>query len=277
MFLVALGLAGLIFGVGTSEVRRFENAAARDIKSRLQGASPQVQVRTKLDPFKAIGGRLKSATITASDFVTDGLPLFTQPEGSKRGRLDELKISLSDFELTGLTVKKLEARIPDCRFDFGLAQRKGQIRLTQSGVGTGSVEVTRDALIKYVVRKHPTLRNVVIDMGPDQIVITGNGRFMAFDAHVEIRSRVSSPDGHTLQLVDADVQINGQKAIPAARDAVLKVLNPVVDLNRDLKLFGALTIESVEILETSLRAKGRAQIPEHPLGTWFKRMRLLFR
>lgn len=277
MFLVALGLAGLIFGVGTSEVRRFENAAARDIKTRLQGESVQVKVRTKMDPFQAVGGRLKSATITASDFTTDGLPLFTQPNGSKRGRLDELKLSLSDFELTGLKVKKLEARIPDCRFDFGLAQRKGQIRLTKSGVGTGSVEVTGEALVQYVLKKHPSLRNVVITMGRDVIHITGTGRFLTFEANVDIKSRLSSPDGQTLQLVDSDIKINGQQAIPIARDSVLKVLNPVVDLDRDLKLFGALKIERVEILESSIRAIGVAHIPDQPLGTWMNRIGLLFR
>lgn len=277
MFLIAIGLAGLLFGVGSSEVRRFEGAAARDIASRLQGESKQVKVRIKIDPFQAVGGRLKSGTITASDFISEGLPLFTQPDGSKRGRLDELKISLSDFELTGLQVKKLEARIPNCRFDFGLAQKKGQIRLTKSGIGTGSVEVDQPSLLSYISRRHPTLKNVQLRLLPDQILISGRGRFMAFEADVQIQSRLHSPDGSTIQLVDAVVLINGEKAVPVARDAVLKVLNPVVDLNRDLKLFGALTIESVQVGNNSLRASGRAHIPDHPLGTWINRIGLFFR
>lgn len=277
MFLVALGLAGLMFGLGSSEVRRFENAAANDIKTRLQGETKQVKVRTKLDPFQAIGGRFKSATITASDFATDGLPLFTEPNGSQRGRLNELKISLSNFELTGLMVKSLEARIPDCRFDFGLAQRKGQIRLTKSGVGTGSVEVNREALIQYILRKHPTLKNVDLRMESGFVHITGQGRFLSFEAQVEIKSRLGSPDGSTIQLVESEIKINGQQAIPVARDAVLKVLNPVVDLNRDLKLFGALAIDKVEVLADSLRASGKAHIPDQPLGTWITRLGLILR
>ncbi|MBC8065398.1 MAG: DUF2993 domain-containing protein [Chlorobia bacterium] len=276
MFLIAIGLAGLLFGVGSSEVRRFENAAARDISSRLLGVSKQVKVRIKFDPFQAIGGRLKSGTITASNFVTEGLPLFTQPEGSKRGRLDELKISLAEFELTGLQVKKLEARIPNCRFDFGLAQKKGQIRLTKSGIGTGSVEIDQRGLLKYISQRHPTLKNVQLQLLSDQIQISGTGRFMAFEAYVQIQSRLHSPDGSTIQLVDAEVLINGEKAVPLARDAVLKVLNPVVDLNRDLKLFGALTIDSVTVGANSLMATGRAHIPDHPLGTWINRIGLFF-
>jgi hypothetical protein len=274
LFLAAIGLFGILFGVGASEVRRFENAAARDISSRLKGEQMQVKVRTKLDPFQALGGRIKSATITASHFTTDGLPLFTEPERWRRGRLDELKIQLSDFELSGLQVSKLEARIPNCRFDWGLAQRKGKIRLTQSGTGTGLVEVSRSGLLEFMKVRHPTIRNVKMELADGQIHLTGTGRFMTFEADVEIESRLESPDGYTLHLTDAHILVNGQQANPVARQTILKLLNPVLDLNQHLKLFRALKFDRVEILPDRIRASGVAQIPDHPMGTWMGRIGL---
>lgn len=267
---MGLGIAGLLFGIGTSEVRRFENAAARDISSRLQGDSKLVKVRTKLDPFKAIGGHLKSATITASQFSTDGLPLFTQPDGSQRGRLDELKIQLRDFELTGLRVNSLEARIPSCRFDFGLAQKKGQIRLTKSGVGTGSVEVGQDALKDFVLKRFPTVTKLSLQLGEDQVVLEGTGRFVSFQADIRLIGKLTSLDGNQIVVHEAKVYVGTQEANPIAAKAILDFLNPVLDLDRDLKLHGAIRIQKLELASGVLRASGEAKIPNEPKVEFFQ-------
>lgn len=276
MFLVAVGLVGLLFGVGSSEVRRFENAAAKDIASRLTGEAKLVKVRTKLDPFQAMGGRIKSATINASEFSTDGLPLFTEPNGSKRGRLDELKISLKNFHLTGLKVKRLDARITHCRFDLGLAQQRGQIRLTESGTGIGTVEVDQTDLLDYIHVKHPLLKEVSLKFSQDKVFITGQSRFLSFDAFVEIESRLEPVGGNRIELVDANIKVNGQEANQISRKTILGLINPVLDLDKDLKLFGALNMNKIEIRGNTLRAEGIAKIPDQPLGTWIGQIRLFF-
>lgn len=264
MFLVAIGLAGLLFGVGSSEVRRFENAAGKDISGRLQGEAKQVKVRTKLDPFQAMGGRFKSATITASQFTTEGLPLFTQPEGSTRGRLDELKINLSDFHLTGLRVKKLEARITGCRFDFGLAQRKGQIRLTKSGEGLGSVEVEQDALRDYILKRFPSISKLSVKLEEGQATFEGTGRFVTFVADFRVTGQFFSPDGNRIELKDAKVFVGDQEGNPVITKAVLDLLNPVLDLDRDLLLYGAIRVKDLKVGQGILVASGVAKIPDEP-------------
>ncbi|MCC7229068.1 MAG: DUF2993 domain-containing protein [Fimbriimonadaceae bacterium] len=276
MFLVAVGLVGLLFGVGSSEVRRFENAAAKDIATRLTGEAVFVKVRTKLDPFQAMAGRIKSATISASEFSTDGLPFFTEPYGSKRGRLDELKISLTNFQLTGLKVKRLDARITHCRFDLGLAQRRGQIRLTESGTGTGTVEVDQADLLDYIHFKHPLLKEVSLQFSQDKVFISGQSRFLSFDAFVEIESRLEPVGGNRIELVDANIKVNGQEANPNSRKTILGLINPVLDLDKDLKLFGALYMNKIEIHGKTLRAEGIAKIPDRLLGTWIGQIGLLF-
>jgi hypothetical protein len=267
MFLVALGLVGLLFGVGSSEVRRFENAAARDISSRLEGSAKQVKVRTKMDPFQAVGGHLKSATVTASAFSTSGLPFFVQPEGSQRGRLDELKMQLADFELTGLRVKSLDVRIPGCRFDFGLAQRKGRVRLTKSGVGKGTVEVTEDALRDFVLKRSPAIQTMAVHLKNGFVEIDGRGKFGLFQARVRVVGRLVTPDGNLIEIVDAKAMIDDTEATPETTALLLKQVNPVLDLDRELKLFGALRVQKIELEGGILRAEGIAIVPNEPLGT----------
>ena len=268
MFLVGLGLAGLLFGVGSSEVRRFENAAARDIAARLHGSEKVVRVRTKFDPIAIMGGQMKSATITASHFRTDGLPLFTEPQSSKYGRLGELKIVLERFNLTGLAVARLEARLPDCRFDFGLARRSGKIRLTRSGVGTGTVSVAQADLESFVLKRFPALQRFSMELGMDRAKIEGSGRFVAFQADISIEGRLVSPDGNKIELADARVRIGGNEATASVTKTILDFLNPVIDLDRDLRLFGALRVHRIELRDGSLIAHGVAKVPDHPMGTW---------
>jgi hypothetical protein len=99
MIPLVLGLFGLIFHFGNSEVKRFENLAAKDIRSKIRGESSKVSVRAELNGI--IGGPLgdlKKVTIRASNFETDGVPIFTQPELSKKGIVRTLRIELKEFK-----------------------------------------------------------------------------------------------------------------------------------------------------------------------------------
>jgi hypothetical protein len=264
MFLIALGLAGLIFGVGSSETRRFENAAASDISSRLGGQGRQVKVRTKFDPFLVLDGKIKSATITASSFTTEGLPLFTQPSASQKGRLGELKMVLTDFRLGPLPVRRLEARIPDCRFDFGLAQRHGRIRLSRSGEGIGSVEVTEEALGSFILTKFREIKRVTVRLADGKAVVEGYGEFLVFNTNFRVEAGLSSPDGNTLVLTSAKIFLDGKEADEASRRVLLDLMNPVVDLDKDLKLYGAVRVSTISLENGLLKASGKTKIPDEP-------------
>lgn len=267
MFLIALGIAGLLFGIGGNEVRRFENAAGKDIAAKLIGEKKQVKVRTKFDPFAILDGRLKSATITAADFQTDGLPFFTNPEGSQKGRLNELKLDLQRFTLGHLAVERLRTRIPDCRFDFGLATKHGRIRLTRSGEGTGEVEVKQEALREFVLWKFREIKRLNIRLEDNRAVVEGYGEFLIFNTNFKVEGSLETPDGNRLVLTNVRITFDGKEADEASQEVLLKALNPVVDLDRDLHLFGAIRVQSLQLQGGVLRAKGKTKIPNDPNGT----------
>lgn len=266
MFLGFLAAAfGVLFGFGTIEVHQFEHAAADDIRSRLTGPA-QVSIQTKLNGI--IGGPLgdiKQVTIKASDFSTEGLPLFTEPERSKKGVVRDLRIELSNFTLGKLRIESLSASIPDCRYDYSLAVRHKKIRLSQSGTGTGSVRILATDLEKFILQKFHEIKRVHVTIDKDKIFVDGYGEFVIVSTDFNVVATLSSPDGKRLFLDNTRILFKGEPADAVASKTLLNVLNPVVDLNKDLKLYDAITVKGIKLKNGVLEAWGDTRIPEKPI------------
>lgn len=261
-----LGLFGALFYLGHSEVRRFENLAARDIRSKIRGDHAKVSVRTELNGI--IGGPLgdlKKVTIRASNFEADGVPLFTQPELSKKGSIDDLRIELKDFTLAGLRIKELDSDIPDCRFDYTLAVTKRKIRLSASGVGRGEVLIGEREIEAYVLRKFSEIKRIHIQIADDRIRVEGYGEFLIFKADFVVDARLIAVDGTKLELAEASISLGDRTADDASKKVLLDTLNPVVDLNKDLKLYDAIRVDRITLRGGILRAEGATRIPVLPL------------
>ncbi len=256
---ILLILAG-VFLVGAKEVRAFEGHAAREIASKLGGQHKSVRVRSKIGP-EALFGEVHAVTITASKFTTEGLPLFTEPERSQRGVLRMLNLDLQDFTLGDLHVQSLKASIPNCRFDLGLALGKRQIRLSRSGVGPGEVVLSSGDLEAFIPIKFREVKRVKVRLEKDKVFVDGYGEFVLFDAEFSIVARVEAQGGNKLILSHARILIDGKPATPDAAKALLDTLNPVIDLDKDLLLAGAMTIEKITVSEGRLLALGKTTIP----------------
>jgi hypothetical protein len=260
--------AGLLFGLGAKEVRTFEAVAARDIAATLEGADKSVTVKTQMNGFLAGPlGDMKRVTIRASRFSTPGLPLFCEPERSAKGRVRNLRIELRDFVLGGLRVDHLEADIPDCRYDYSLALRKKQIRLSRSGTGQGRVRVLEKDLEAYLLSKFRELKSVSLRLDRNRVYVKGHGEFIVVKTDFEVIAKLVPMDGTKLVLAEAKVFFGEFIADEAVRDLVLNTLNPVVDLDQDLHLFGAVQIERVSLENGVLEALGATRIPNRPNQT----------
>ncbi len=255
---------GVLFGFGTIQVRQFEHAAAVDIRSQLRG-NAVVAVQTKMSGLLGAPlGEIKEATIRAEDFQTDGLPLFVEPWRSKRGKVERLNIDLSNFDLGKLHVASLVASIPDCRFDLGLASRHRKIRLSQSGVGLGSVTIMDRDLEHFILNKFHEIKKVTVRTEKGKVFIEGDGEFVIVKTHFNVIATLVSPDGHTLELANTRIFFDDKPADELARKALLQTLNPVVDLQKDLKLYDAITVKGIELENGRVRAWGDTKIPLSP-------------
>ncbi len=260
----ALG-AGLLWHGARSAVIRFEEQAADEIAAKLDGDSKKVSVKAVPNGvFGAAMGDLESATIRASNFTTNGLPLFTEPERSKKGRVQNLRIELKDFRLGSLDIESLTAAIPECRYDFALAMKKGQIRLSQSGTGTGEVRIAEKALERFVLAKFREILSVSIRCDRGWVWIEGVGEFLVIKTAFRVLAKLEPRTGNMLVLTRARVVFDGLPVDKEVADAVLQTLNPVVDLDKDLNLHGAIQVESVISEKGFLTVSGKTTIPNLP-------------
>jgi len=246
-------------------VRRFESLAARDIKSKLTG--PDVEVRVRTVPHGLLGhlsGDLDKVTISAAHFTTQGLPLFTEPDRSKSGKARHVNIALTDFNLAGLRIDSLDASIPNCRYDFGLARKKGQIRLSESGTGNGSVVILAPDLEKFILAKFHEIKRVTVHLLNGRVTVDGYGEFLVVKANFRVDAQLVAANKTQLSLADTHIIFDDKPATDEASAALLQTLNPVVDLDKDLHLYGAIQVESVSLDQDRLVALGATTIPALP-------------
>jgi hypothetical protein len=263
----ALAGLGLLFGFGAREVKRFEDLAAKDIAATLEGPEKQVKVRSELNGF--VGGALgdlRRVTISARNFSTPALPLFVEPELSAKGKVRELKIVLEEFELAGLRVERLEAAIPDCRFDYDLALRKKKIRLSRSGVGEGRVRLREKDVESFLLEKLREIKRVELRLDRERAFVKGYGEFLVVHTEFEVIARLAPLEGNKIVLAEAKVFFGEHPADEEVKGLILDTLNPVVDLDEDLKLYGAVTLEGLSLQNGILEAWGRTRIPARPQG-----------
>lgn len=265
MIPVILGLFGALFFFGRAEVRNFEHAAAREISSKLQGDHRQVSVQVRLSGLiSGPLGDLDRATIRASHFSTPGLPFFTEPNRSQKGIVRELDIDLRDFTLATLHVRELSAKIPDCRYDYALALSKRQIRLSRSGMGRGYVVIEPKDLEAFILAKFKEIKRVSVRVYDDRVLVEGYGEFLFIRTNFSVVAKLVAVDGTRLSLEDATILFDGRSADAESRRVLLETLNPVVDLDRDLGLCGAIKVDRITLRDGLLRAEGATQIPVRP-------------
>lgn len=243
------------------QVSVFERGAATDIRSKLGGNDAVVRVKADVG-LESIWGEINAVQISGQDFSTPGLPLFTEPKRSKRGWIHTLNLDLRRFTLNGLEVETLHGTIPDCNFDFSLAAREKKVRLSHSGRGTAEVTVTEAALERFVLNKFKEVKSAHVKIDKDKLFIEGHGQFLIFDTDFSIIAKLVPVGGTKLALENARITLNGQMADDDSKRALLEQMNPVVDLDADLGLHGAVSVERIEMRGGVLKASGAMHIPE---------------
>ncbi len=262
--LLAIAAFGLAAGFGGREIHVFERAAANEIRANLKGDSSVVSVSVIPDGLGVLWGALDRATISAEHFSVEGVPLFVDPERSKAGRCGNLTIDLRDFRLRGLRVDSLHAEIPACRYDRALALHDKKFRLSRSGIGRGTVRVLEQDLAAFILRKYHEIKRVTVKVDRGVVWVEGFGEFLIVKSDFEVIADLTPVNGTQLALTNAKVWFDWRRADSFATDALLKTLNPVVDLDRDLGLLGSIQVDKIKLEGGVLEASGKTQIPIKP-------------
>jgi len=256
---IAAAALGLLFHFGAKEVRRFEHLAAADLASHLQGENKAVEVRVKLGSFRL--GHLKEAQIDANGFKTPSLPLWTEPWRSKEGRIDTLVVRLRDFEIGDLPVQSLDIELKNCRWDVAYAIKEGKIRLSRSGTGTFTAVVNQQAIGSYISRRYPFVKVHRFAIDFYKVAFEGNILTPLGTADFAMAAHVELWKSQGLSLVPAYLFLGGRRIDPNQEPTFKRLLNPVIDLDRDFRLNGALTIHRLKLNKGELHLSGAVTIP----------------
>lgn len=257
--LIGLFGFGLIKGIN-GEVHRLERLAAADLAARLGGPDKWVEIRSELGP-EVVWGDVFRVTMRGRAFTANGLPLHTEPHRSQAGHIRHLDMDFSDFVLRGLRIAHLSAKIEDSRFDLTAASRHHEFRITRSGVGRTEVAVLAPDLAAFIMRKYPQLSGVTVRFEREKIFVEGHGDFAMLAANFSVVGKLVPTAGTQLTLVFPRISINGFPANPLFAKAILNVLNPVVDLDRDLGLEGAVNLDHLALDAGVMTATGSTKIP----------------
>ena len=259
-----LGGIAALFGFGAATVRNFERSAAEDIGSKLEGEHKKVSLHVSYPGILSPAlGEVGTATISASQFRCEGLPLFTEPNRSKKGTIDLLKLELCDFYLRDLRCERFSAEIPDCRFDFALAASKKRVRLSQSGLGTGTVVLKVKDLGPYILKKYGEIKTVEVTTEGDWVRVKGSGQFLVLNADFDVKAKIIT-NGSQLLLSDCIVRIDNKETDADSQQSLVNALNPVIDFAKDLDLYDAVDAKSVQVVGDTILVKGRVKIPVLP-------------
>lgn len=249
-----------VWGLARNEVASLERHVESDLTVQLRGDHVRVDVSSDLGP-EALWGDAHAVTLSASGFSTDRLPLQVEPWRSRTGLIRNLRIRLSDFALRGLHVQSLDAEIPGCRFDFGLALHHNQLRLSKSGQGTGTVNVNQQDLERFALAKYRFLKSAHIVLDRDKVSVDGIADIGLAKVNFFVVSHLVAIGGSRLSLRDARVLVAGQPLQGSTLAQFLSKLDPIVDLDRDLGLEGAMTVREIHIGGGSLTLKGGVVVP----------------
>jgi hypothetical protein len=259
-----LGGIAVLFGIGAATVRDFERAASKEIASRLEGEHKKVMISvTYPGVLSPALGEVGNATIKASQFRCEGLPLFTEPKRSKKGSIEKLRLDFSDFYLRDLRCERFFAEIPNCRFDFALAASKRKIRLSKSGLGDGTVDLLVKDLAPYILKKYAEIKSVDVTTDGNWVRVKGFGQFLVLTADFDVKARIVT-NGTQLLLSDCIIRIDNKEADLESQKALIDALNPVIDFAKDLDLYDAVSAKNVAILGNLIRVTGKVKIPDLP-------------
>jgi hypothetical protein len=248
-------LIGLVAFAGC-EQRQLEREAASRIRNGLNGGSAKVEVTFRLG-LESLGGNLPSAKISASRFSTVGLPFHLNSDASQRGRIRRLHVDLKDFSLSGLHVQDLHATIPECRFDLRKAL-DGAIILSRAGSGPVKVILSAADIESFAQHKYPFLTRLQLDLTGPKVSASGTANLFGIPMSFQLSGDLVVENGSRFVLKNGRSSINGK---PSADEGLLKAINPILDLDRDLALEGAVRLETVTVSGGLVIGTGSGTIP----------------
>jgi hypothetical protein len=172
-----------------------------------------------------------------------------------------LELDFHDIVLHDLPVRSLNADVPFAKADAVRVLFDGHFRIRAAGVGSGTAVATSEGLRAFLTKTRPQFQDLQIKLVPGEAFVTAKAALFGPTTLIEARAKLAVADGRYLNAVDATVVLNGSPVSAAVTASLLRILNPVIDIERDLKLGKWLYVTGAEIGDGILTVRAKVTIP----------------
>lgn len=239
---------------------RAQYAASRDLRHALPGADVMVRVDSRGVLGMALGQAFR-VRVDGSGFAATSLPFFIEPGGGPTAEARHLQLHLSNITLAGLPVRLLDADIPFVRVDATRALFSGHLTLRSAEPGKGTAILTEAGLARFLASRHPELTNVEVRIDLAGIAVRARTGLVLGSTEIEMRAGLQVRDGRYLDAVDPRVRVGGREVPEPLKTRLLAVMNPVLDVERDLHLGDWLYVTGLELRQGDVVVHARVTIP----------------
>src|SRR6185295_5508534 len=122
-----------------------------------------------------------------------------------------------------------------------------RIVLRSAGEGTAVAVVNEPGLRSFILKKYPQYKDLVVRLTPGSAYLAARASVLGLPARVEATAGIGVREGRYLDAIDPVMKLNGKEAAPSLTLSILKTLNPVLDIDRDLGLGGYIYVTRAEI------------------------------
>jgi len=244
---------------------RVEHAARRDLRAAIPNGRIDARVESR-GLYGMVVGRAWRATISGGGFTTDTLPFRLEPGGGTRASVRHLTLDLHDIVVRDLPIRTLRADIPFVELDGTRVLFSGHVSLRAAGEGRGEAVLTAEGLTRFLSKQRPQFRNLEIRLVPGEARVRAETTFLAASSLVEGRAKIAIAAGRRLNAVDAKITLGGRELSAPLTETLLRTLNPIIDIERDLGLGDWLYVTDAEIGDGILTVRARVTLPRADRG-----------
>lgn len=222
-------------------------------------------ISTFVEPGGVFGlfeGDVADLSVVGQGQKIDRLPWHIYPRHGWKGRIEHLRLDLTDLTLAGYPLHRLTVDIPDVRYDMHKAIGRDKLLLRSSGKGTAEVQVAEKGLRMFLYKKYEqTLSDVKISLNSQPIEISGTIELLTGPSEFVARGVLRPRDGQFVDLQTDYLRINSVVVDARTAAVILRRINPVLDIDQDLHMGGFIYIRQVRVGDGLLHIYGDATIP----------------
>ena len=258
--LLLLALFGGLAGSGTAE-KSVEN----NLRESFHPRTVKVEIsRGHRSPFSRTLERIQ---IDMAGFRSEGDSGGLQLEQGHSplvGKINHLVIKAADFEVGGLPVEKMELTLDDIRYDLWKAALKRRLRLFSfSDQGSEiALTLTPGSLQRFLGPRVTELEDFRLRLEGGQVVVSGKAKAAFVRVPIRISGRLEAGGG-CIYLRDPKLAVTSVPLPGFITDRVVAQVNPLVDLNKEIKGCFDLRVRYVLVGSRSLTLRA-ALSPRYP-------------